>query len=144
MSDIFDIKRFGKFLTYELNNAKASCGLSILVMCLLPAILFTFFEIFSFIFTRQFQPLNMEVKKICFTFCILILVMSIPAKMYGMDAGEIAVGKKADLVIFDPEEEWTVTDSFHSKANNSPFIGRTVTGKVKMTICKGQVVYSHR
>lgn len=84
MSNIFDIKRFGKFLTYELNNAKASCGLSILVMCLLPAILFTFFEIFSFIFTRQFQPLNMEVKKICFTFCILILVMSIPAKMYGM------------------------------------------------------------
>ncbi len=67
-----------------------------------------------------------------------------PAKMYGMDAGEIAVGKKADLVIFDPEEEWTVTDSFHSKANNSPFIGRTVTGKVKMTICNGQVVYSDR
>ncbi len=83
MSDFFDIKRFGKFLTYELNNAKASCGLSILVMGLLPAILFTFFEIFSFIFTRHFQPLDMEVKKICFTFCILILVMSIPAKMYG-------------------------------------------------------------
>ncbi len=83
MSDFFDLKRFGKFMTYELNNAKASCGLSILVMGLLPAILFTFFEIFCFIFTRHFQPLDMEVKKICFSFCILILVMSIPAKMYG-------------------------------------------------------------
>ena len=83
MSDFFDIKRFGKFLTYELNNAKASCGLSILVMGLLPAIIFTFFEIFSFIFNRHLQPLDIELKKICFTFCILILVMSIPAKMYG-------------------------------------------------------------
>ncbi len=41
------------------------------------------YKFFCFIFTRHFQPLNMEVKKICFTFCILILVMSIPAKMYG-------------------------------------------------------------
>lgn len=83
MSEIFDIKRFGKFLAYELNNAKASCGLSILVMGLLPAILLSFYEIFSFIFTKHFQPLDMDVKKICFSLCILILVMSIPAKMYG-------------------------------------------------------------
>lgn len=83
MSEIFDIKRFGKFLAYELNNAKASCGLSILVMGLLPAILLSFFEIFSFIFTKHFQPLDMEVKKICFSLCVFILIMSIPAKMYG-------------------------------------------------------------
>ena len=84
MNEIFDIRRFGKFLSYELNNAKASCGLSILIMGLLPAILFSFFEIFSFIFTKHFQPLDMEEKKFCFTLCILILAMSIPAKMYGM------------------------------------------------------------
>jgi dihydroorotase len=44
-------------------------------------------------------------------------------------------------VIFDPEERWTVPDSFFSKAVNSPFIGMELYGRVKTTICGGNVVY---
>lgn len=64
-----------------------------------------------------------------------------PAKLYDLDAGRIAVGAPADLTIFDPEEKWTVPDHFHSKASNSPFIGQELTGRVRMTICGGEVVY---
>lgn len=64
-----------------------------------------------------------------------------PANLYHLDAGCIAVGKKADLVIFDEQEEYIVPDTFYSKSKNSPFIGWKLTGKVKYTICDGTVVY---
>lgn len=64
-----------------------------------------------------------------------------PAGLYKLDAGTISEGSPADLVIFDPEERWTVPDSFFSKASNSPFIGMELYGRVKTTICGGNVVY---
>ena len=65
-----------------------------------------------------------------------------PAALYHLDAGHVAVGGKADLVIFSEDETWTVGESFKSKASNSPFIGDTLQGKVKFTICDGKIVYS--
>ncbi len=64
-----------------------------------------------------------------------------PAKLYKLSAGTLSEGADADLVIFDPEEKWTVTDSFRSKASNSPFIGWELYGKVKTTICGGEIVF---
>lgn len=63
-----------------------------------------------------------------------------PAEMYNIDRGDLRVGGPADLVIFNPDEKWTVT-GFQSKSQNSPFLGEELTGKVKYTICKGKVVY---
>ena len=63
-----------------------------------------------------------------------------PAAMYNIDRGDLRVGGPADIVIFNPNEKWTVT-GFQSKSQNSPFIGEELTGKVKYTICKGKVVY---
>lgn len=63
-----------------------------------------------------------------------------PAKLYRLEQGSIAEGKPADMVIFDPEEEWVVS-GFKSKASNSPFAGETLTGKVKYTICDGKIAY---
>lgn len=62
-----------------------------------------------------------------------------PAKLYNLDIG-LMEGKKADLVIFDPDEKWTVS-GFHSKSSNSPFLGQDLYGKVKYTICKGNLIY---
>ena len=72
----------------------------------------------------------------------LIKCMTInPASLYGLDAGRIYEGGPADLVIFDPDEEWTVPGTFASKSVNSPFIGMKLYGRVHMTICGGHVVY---
>ncbi len=63
-----------------------------------------------------------------------------PAEMYNIDRGDLRVGGPADIVIFNPDERWTVT-GFQSKSKNSPFMGEELTGKVKYTICRGKVVY---
>lgn len=63
-----------------------------------------------------------------------------PAKMYGMDAGYLEEDGPADMVIFDPNELWRA-DNFVSKSRNTPFLGKTLLGKVKKTICAGKVVY---
>ncbi|MDO4345452.1 MAG: dihydroorotase [Eubacteriales bacterium] len=64
-----------------------------------------------------------------------------PARLYGLKAGTLQEGDAADLVIFDENEQWTVGDTFYSKSSNSPFIGETLYGKIKYTICGGAIVY---
>jgi len=66
-----------------------------------------------------------------------------PSRLYDFDSGYLAEGGKADIVIFDDKESWTVS-SFSSKAANSPFIGQTLLGKIKHTICGGRIVYSDK
>lgn len=63
-----------------------------------------------------------------------------PARLYHLNAGYLAAGGPADLVIFDENEVWKVS-SFVSKAANSPFLGWNLSGKVKYTICGGKIVY---
>ena len=65
-----------------------------------------------------------------------------PAKLYGFDRGTLTVGKAADIAIADINEKWIVKEEdFKSKSHNSPFIGEELTGRIKMTICDGKVVY---
>lgn len=63
-----------------------------------------------------------------------------PAKLYGLDAGYLAVGGPADIVLFDADAENHV-EGFLSKSWNSPFLGEKLTGKVRCTICGGRIVY---
>lgn len=63
-----------------------------------------------------------------------------PARVYGLNAGSVKIGSPADMVIFDPNEEWIVSD-FISRSDNSPFVNWRLNGKVKYTICNGNVVY---
>ena len=65
-----------------------------------------------------------------------------PAKILGIDRGEIKEGKVADLTIFDPNKEYVYTkESIVSKSKNTPWIGKKLTGEVAYTICNGKVVY---
>ncbi len=71
----------------------------------------------------------------------LLSVMSAkPAALYGLDAGTIREGSVADLIIFNPDEEW-VFDKSLSKATNTPFLGERLPGKIFFTVCRGKIVY---
>jgi dihydroorotase len=65
-----------------------------------------------------------------------------PAKIIGIDKGDIQPGKVADIVIFDPKKKYTIDkNTFMSKGKNTPFDGRKVIGQVRMTIAGGEIVY---
>ena len=65
-----------------------------------------------------------------------------PARILGLEGGEIAEGAAADLTIADLDEEWTVDSSkFLSKGKNTPFNGRKLSGPIKYTIVDGNVKY---
>ena len=65
-----------------------------------------------------------------------------PADLLHLSRGHMSLGAVADLMIFDPDEEWTVDpEQFASKARNTPFAGWKVKGRVKYTISKGEVIY---
>jgi dihydroorotase len=66
-----------------------------------------------------------------------------PASVLGLDAGTLSFGKAADIVIFDPAAEWVVSESsLNSKSSNTPFLGRTLKGRVTHTVVAGRVVVS--
>lgn len=66
-----------------------------------------------------------------------------PAKIIHFDRGSLAVGKIADIVIADPNKEYTIdVNEFVSKGKNTPFHGKKVKGKIITTIVAGKVVYN--
>ena len=71
---------------------------------------------------------------------IIAALTSNPAKILGVDAGTLQVGKPADITIIDPERFFTVdAKTFKSKSQNTPFHGRGLQGKVIYTIVSGEV-----
>lgn len=66
---------------------------------------------------------------------------TLPAKIFGLEAGSLALGSKADITIIDPEKKWTIDASkFYSKSRNCPFDGWEVQGKAIMTIIGGRII----
>lgn len=73
---------------------------------------------------------------------VIALMTCEPARICGLKAGTLQEGGPADITIFNPKAEWTVTaDGFASRSRNSPFIGKILRGQVRYTLCDGKVVY---
>jgi dihydroorotase len=65
-----------------------------------------------------------------------------PARAYGLQRPRVAVGAPANLVVLDLEAKHRVEErGFRSRSANSWLLGRTLTGRVAMTIAAGKVVY---
>lgn len=66
----------------------------------------------------------------------------IPAEIVNIDKGTLTIGKSADIVIFDKDEEYVFNEcDIQSKSKNSPYIGSKLNGVVYMTIVDGKIVY---
>jgi dihydroorotase len=72
----------------------------------------------------------------------LALLTSKPANWLGIDAGTLRKGAPADLCLFHPERSWQVeAGKLPGKAQNTPFDGRALEGKVVGTWKAGRRVY---
>ncbi|KZS10870.1 Uncharacterized protein APZ42_024497 [Daphnia magna] len=58
--------------------------------------------------------------------------------------GSIAVGMDADFVIWNPDEQITVTpEMLHFRHKLSPYLGKVLNGRVVMTVLRGQIVFNN-
>ena len=65
-----------------------------------------------------------------------------PARAFHLPGGGLRIGAVADMCVLDLSQPWTVDPAhFHSKSRNSPFGGRRVTGRVRMTLVAGRIVH---
>ena len=75
---------------------------------------------------------------------VLALMAWQPAAIAGLAAGHggpIAVGRPANICVIDPAEKWLVDPSaMASRSRNSPYAGRTLLGKVRHTVLRGEPV----
>ena len=66
-----------------------------------------------------------------------------PAKILGLDGGELKESGVADITVADLNEKFVIDGSkFQSKGKNTPFNGFEVYGKIKYTIVDGEIKYS--
>ena len=69
------------------------------------------------------------------------------ARMYGLDyrKGTIAVGQDADIAIWDPQRQTTITAAdLHDNVGYTPYEGRTICGWPETVINRGRVVVADR
>ncbi len=72
----------------------------------------------------------------------LARVTSDAARILGVQSGRIEAGLPADLVLFDPQQNWRVApEMLRSQGKNTPFLGYELAGRVRKTIVAGNVVY---
>ena len=68
-----------------------------------------------------------------------------PAKVLGIEKGDLAEGKAADIVVADITEEYEINpEEFFSKGKNTPFAGKKVFGRIDATIVDGKIVYQRK
>ena len=65
-----------------------------------------------------------------------------PARIAGLPAPGVSAGAAADLCVVDPSAKWMVTaDGLRSRSFNSPWLGRELTAKVRLTLAAGRVAW---
>lgn len=63
-----------------------------------------------------------------------------PARIFNINAGELSAGSAADIVVIDPNFEWTVDEKkFYTRGSHSPFVGRKLKGKATLTMVSGKI-----
>lgn len=73
---------------------------------------------------------------------LIAMLSSAPARILGLELGQLGVGAAADICIFDPQQPWTLdAASNRSRGQNTPYWGQTLTGQVSRTLLNGMQVY---
>jgi len=71
------------------------------------------------------------------------LTASEPARVFGLmpKKGTLNPGADADIVLFDPKEQWTMkTETLHMATDYSPYDGIEITGKIVKVFSRGELI----
>ena len=91
---------------------------------------------FPVLYTELVRPGILTLEK------LIDLLVTNPAKRFGIGMPEIREGAPADLTVFDLDACYEIRpDTFASKGRSTPFAGRTVFGKCLMTISGGEIAW---
>jgi len=73
---------------------------------------------------------------------MIALFTSQPAAIFALPGGSLKVGQAADVTVFNPALDWIVSrETLNSKSKNSPWLGKTLRGKVMYTLVGGELRY---
>ena len=89
-------------------------------------------------------PLTLRlVKENTLDLCTALTRLTVePARILAIEAGTLAVGRSADICVFDPERPWVVgADTLVSRGRNTPFWGQEMKGRAIYTLLAGKVVH---
>lgn len=87
------------------------------------------------VITYLVKPGHLTIEQVVEKMCVN------PSKILGLNKGSIEIGKNADIIIVDMDDQFVVSiHKFKSKSKNSPLDGFKLTGTVNTTIVNGKVI----
>jgi dihydroorotase len=89
-------------------------------------------------------PLTLElVRQGILTPSRLVELLSVnPARILGVEGGSLKIGSPADITVIDPEKDFVFSpESIRSKSRNSPYLGKSFTGKAVLTMLGGNITH---
>lgn len=83
MNRIFDFGRFGRYLAYDLRNARNNMGFTLLVYGVALIFLFVFYEICSLVFSGSFSPVSFGFRTVWLLALVVLCSIMAPSRLYG-------------------------------------------------------------
>ena len=73
---------------------------------------------------------------------VIEVLSTAPARLFGLDAGTLKPGARADLAVVDLDEPWLVRETeIRSRSKNTCFEGARMQGRVLQTMVAGKTVF---
>lgn len=83
MNNIFDIKRFGRYLAYDIRQTIANSGISLLVVGTLPVLIYLLSGLASLIFNGHWEADPETTQVFAIIAAVMVIMMAFPTKAYG-------------------------------------------------------------
>ncbi|MBP9999035.1 MAG: hypothetical protein KBS67_07310 [Bacteroidales bacterium] len=83
MNKFFNIKRFGRYMVYDLNNAKNKYWLSLILVGLTPVITFVFYQMIFMLIEGSWSPDNGMIAPLAAFTTLVVVTFTFPSKVYG-------------------------------------------------------------
>ena len=132
MNNIFDIKRFGRYLAYDIRQTIANSGISLLVVGTLPVLIYLLSGLASLIFNGHWEVDPETTQAFAIIAAVMVIMMAFPTKAYG-SLTDRKGGAAWALIPASVPEKFVSMMLFSAAVNSDSFryvltIGQAVSG----------------